>query len=105
MPCASPTNPLQPSPHEAGHPDFTFGCVLGLFSPQDMPPALRRTPVDSVLLADMGVWCGGMVEALAAGAVRMLAHKLRQVGLDRLQVAQIDVDLLEGDLDAGRAQR
>jgi tripartite-type tricarboxylate transporter receptor subunit TctC len=34
--------PEIPTVAEAGYPDFTFGGLLGLFGPKDMPPALQE---------------------------------------------------------------
>ena len=34
--------PEIPTVGEAGYPDFTFGGLLGLFGPKDMPPALQE---------------------------------------------------------------
>jgi tripartite-type tricarboxylate transporter receptor subunit TctC len=34
--------PEIPTAAEAGYPDFTFGGLLGLFGPKDMPPVLQE---------------------------------------------------------------
>jgi tripartite-type tricarboxylate transporter receptor subunit TctC len=34
--------PEIPTVAEAGYPDFTFGGLLGLFGPKDMPPTLQE---------------------------------------------------------------
>jgi tripartite-type tricarboxylate transporter receptor subunit TctC len=38
----TPAAPDIPTVREAGYPEFTFGGVLGLFGPKDMPMALRE---------------------------------------------------------------